>query len=1660
MLIQVPRVCVLQSCRLVRHGRNYRLELYWTRKTIGVREKNGTQVWSMRFSNMKVGVLVANEVVSICDSGISIHGEDMDNRIRTFRAELEMVIGHALDLLMEVICVAILLLVFNMELDKTWAYQFGELFAGAANVTAAVKLRGIPAFKMVFKQKLFMAMHGGNSAKSTCLWTYPVGFGHALADILRNMHEGTEDVGRAYKKKRAEAGAPTSDLSREPKMEEMTPEAVMRQRVAAAGLEEAKNMFAQRRVGVLVPPPRRAAQQAPAPPAGAEPTTPARDDVRDGAKEAKEATDAVAGKAPVQMSPGLAQSPPCKRTKLGTLDGHVHMHASGAEVFVTADGRVMMMPKPKDMGQRQPEMAQPGVASQQQKPGVAAAPQQQTTTERPRVVSPPQQQMPTERPGVAAARQQPTEKPGVAAARQQQQMPTERPRVAAAPQQMPTDLGPGVAAAPQQQMPQMGHKAQQQMQMGPGSMQQQQQQQQMPPQPGAVQQPAVRPAAMPARMGLGAMQQQLPVQMGPALQQQMPVQMSQMPAQMQQQLPAQMSPQMQQQLPAQMSPQMQQQMPAPMSPQMQQQMPAQMRPGMHQQMPAHMSPGMQQQMPTQVFAGSPLRTGGGQPLGPSSPTPVMMSGVGMQGVMPPLPRGGNVPGGPMPMPLPTQPMQMGTPVLQPPTDAMAIDAAFASFATLAGESVMPPSLMEKYMDLIRECASHRAATEVTKQLAEGQLQMGQPQQSHSAQQECRGGGSQAAATSQSAHQSQLGQDHGGTMSQSAQQSQSANAGSQAAAMSQSAQPESQLGHGGREVAAAPVIEVDAPVQRGATEGQGQVQSRNDRTSPDKINSQTHPEAWGALYRYVMGKSSKGKTPEVRAEILQKWQTGGLARNKLLKDFIEKCYQPGNARLEAVFKIRQISKDWRNTIKGFEWLTADEMKKLGWPEKKVLGAISHCEKKKLYKKCPYEGTRKYLVQVSDRVEHGSERLRELEEMMEDCGTFNENFDMSLGIGDLLEEDDEQSADPGSKKPKPTGSLPRLEGEESVTDYLSKFKKACLSIKKEHRDVLDKLVDDKVSGHESKKDFNDITDKVKDALLRFTNSLNACKPGVRVVENVLKTYIDHNAAAASTIAFDNAQTVEEGDPWKSTFVQLGLAHNSTSDKESVFLGNVQALGFMLQCPVSMKTVQFPTGPKAHPVLSMKALATEILRDYPRLLFFGHEYTDLKRVENTLADFWERFRHTWPDHDIYITHHNNLSRCIPIRVHADEGTSFRRAAIYQQSWGPVLKAGAASFLHCFFYTAMLADEYKDDNAGYAAGNKTLDSLMKHFVQDAKECYMNGVPSRNGKFFLVLIRLEGDLPAQGKLTHSARNYTNDPNPMCPWCLADGKEVPFGDFRRTARWRETLDCEPPWGSSSPLHDLPGGEDVRFISRDLFHISHLGIARTCVASVICYLVAMGHFQPRDSGTSVPACLQEAYKDFAHFCKWVLGETPDIKTFSRANLQWTSLAKMPESSMKGSDVRLVTRWLADYLCRPWLLDATLENVYRAVTALDDFHRLCYVDTDRVWMNAVQMRQARRHAGIFLSAYATAAGTCHSEGKLFFNITPKYHYFLHIEHELRISMGQEWGFNPACWATQMDEDYMGVSSRMSRATHPLGAAKRTAQRWLIHSWLKWKDWKFHM
>ena len=50
--------------RLMNHGQEHRIEPYWTTGRISVRAKGGPCMWSMGFRNLKVGVLLANEIAS------------------------------------------------------------------------------------------------------------------------------------------------------------------------------------------------------------------------------------------------------------------------------------------------------------------------------------------------------------------------------------------------------------------------------------------------------------------------------------------------------------------------------------------------------------------------------------------------------------------------------------------------------------------------------------------------------------------------------------------------------------------------------------------------------------------------------------------------------------------------------------------------------------------------------------------------------------------------------------------------------------------------------------------------------------------------------------------------------------------------------------------------------------------------------------------------------------------------------------------------------------------------------------------------------------------------------------------------------------------------------------------------------------------------------------------------------------------------------------------------------------------------------------------------------------------------------------------------------------------------------------------------------------
>lgn len=74
----------------------------------------------------------------------------------------------------------------------------------------------------------------------------------------------------------------------------------------------------------------------------------------------------------------------------------------------------------------------------------------------------------------------------------------------------------------------------------------------------------------------------------------------------------------------------------------------------------------------------------------------------------------------------------------------------------------------------------------------------------------------------------------------------------------------------------------------------------------------------------------------------------------------------------------------------------------------------------------------------------------------------------------------------------------------------------------------------------------------------------------------------------------------------------------------------------------------------------------------LLGGHSLNEAKPL---LLRFWERFRTVYPNHQLW-DHHGarDLSKCIPIFLHGDEGTSFKKGGILVFSFQGAIGLGTS--------------------------------------------------------------------------------------------------------------------------------------------------------------------------------------------------------------------------------------------------------------------------------------------------------------------------------------------------------------------------------------------------
>ncbi|CAE7195936.1 unnamed protein product [Symbiodinium sp. CCMP2592] len=463
----------------------------------------------------------------------------------------------------------------------------------------------------------------------------------------------------------------------------------------------------------------------------------------------------------------------------------------------------------------------------------------------------------------------------------------------------------------------------------------------------------------------------------------------------------------------------------------------------------------------------------------------------------------------------------------------------------------------------------------------------------------------------------------------------------------------------------------------------------------------------------------------------------------------------------------------------------------------------------------------------------------------------------------------------------------------------------------------------------------------------------------------------------------------------------------------------------------------------------------------------------------EFWARWRLGHPNHPIFASG-QDLSRCVPILHHGDEGRTYRRLAIMVLSTHGVLGKGThhhhpptgvppaqdemrmnfvgATILSHYIFAAMPHGLYKQ-------APDVLDRMLAIYSEDIRSLSEDGVTTTNdGHLFFWCIGIKGDLPYLAKTGHMDRSFGRGPKQssskkpcagVCWKCDAGREDLPFPcpfeDCTLDATWRQTVGRNPGWTVPSPLLAIPhdATDPTSFFVEDLWHCWHLGCGKSFISSVIVVVVTTMN------GPSIPYKLTKLTADFRAYCKRKKIYC-SISAITQDLLAWDSTAAMPQGSWhKGAVTTCLMTWMQDFLARdPEMKESVNVLLPVIVPTLEMGNRFMGTLYKKgVWIRKTTARAVAEMGYAFLQGHMLLARMCFNVGLQRFIILPKQHMICHtvfwMFDQADIPHCQ-WVLNPLVFSVQMQEDFIGKPSRLSRRVCPKLAmhSLRTIQRALLN------------
>ncbi|CAE7782576.1 unnamed protein product, partial [Symbiodinium necroappetens] len=357
--------------------------------------------------------------------------------------------------------------------------------------------------------------------------------------------------------------------------------------------------------------------------------------------------------------------------------------------------------------------------------------------------------------------------------------------------------------------------------------------------------------------------------------------------------------------------------------------------------------------------------------------------------------------------------------------------------------------------------------------------------------------------------------------------------------------------------------------------------------------------------------------------------------------------------------------------------------------------------------------------------------------------------------------------------------------------------------------------------------------------------------------------------------------------------------------------------------------------------------------------------------------------------------------------------------------------------------------------AGNFQL--LLGHLVRDMRSLFEEGLvsPIYNKKFYVCVVNIIGDWPFLAKAFTYNRTFGNsakretskkDATGICHACLADRPGYPFEDFEsQEPRWRQTMNAVPAYDTTPVLMTMPHDPDdpSGFAGQDYFHGFHLGAGKIFIAS--CLALLSYTFR----GQSFKARFKSMEDTFFNWCSHHR-QHPYIRKLNQDTLGWPHGTEPPMGGWsKGSTTLCLLRWFVCYChqIRDEIpQDSLLFMSWKAAWEINKFFSLLY--REKLWVEDLRAKEIAAHGRAFLKLNGRCAKRAFDEHRPFFMFMPNLHRLQHLmmrmEDQARVS---KWVQNGLMWSCQVEEDFIGRPSRVSRRVHPRRVVERTLLRCLL-------------